>query len=183
MKLIVIFGASAVGKMTVGQELAKLTDLRLVHNHMIIEPIFEIFGRRDEDTEKQFTELIFERISNSDLCGMIFTHFWSLNNKTHWAYVEHLVDIFRRKGANIYFVELIASQEIRLQRNGTENRLQHKPTKRNVEASNARLIELDKKIRIETLDGEVPYENYVKINNTDLLPSVVAQMIKDKFSL
>jgi shikimate kinase len=39
MKLIVIFGASAVGKMTVGQELAKLTDLRLVHNHMIIEPI------------------------------------------------------------------------------------------------------------------------------------------------
>ena len=183
MKLIVIFGASAVGKMTVGQELAKLTDLRLVHNHMIIEPIFEIFGRRDEDTEKQFTELIFEGIATSDLGGMIFTHFWNLDKKAHWEYVECLVNIFRKKGAGIYFVELIASQEARIQRNGTENRLRNKPTKRNIEASNARLIELDGRIRTETHDGEVPYENYMKINNTDLLPNVVAQMIKDKFSL
>ena len=38
MKLIFLIGAGAVGKMTVGQELAKITPLRLFHNHMIIEP-------------------------------------------------------------------------------------------------------------------------------------------------
>ena len=44
MKLVIIFGNLAVGKMTVGQELAKITDLKLFHNHMTIEPVIEIFG-------------------------------------------------------------------------------------------------------------------------------------------
>ena len=44
MKLVFIIGDAAVGKMTVGQELMKITDLRLFHNHMAIEPVIEIFG-------------------------------------------------------------------------------------------------------------------------------------------
>ena len=50
MKLVIIIGNAAVGKMTVGQELAKITGLRLFHNHMMIEPVLEIFGgwRPDE---------------------------------------------------------------------------------------------------------------------------------------
>jgi shikimate kinase len=44
MKLVFIFGNSAVGKMTVGQELAKITELKLFRNHMTIEPVLEIFG-------------------------------------------------------------------------------------------------------------------------------------------
>ena len=39
MKLIIIFGAGAVGKMTVGQELTKITDLRLYHGHMDITSV------------------------------------------------------------------------------------------------------------------------------------------------
>ena len=39
MKLVIIFGNLAVGKMTVGQELAKITNLKLFHNHMTIEPV------------------------------------------------------------------------------------------------------------------------------------------------
>lgn len=37
MKLVLIFGPQAVGKMTVGQELAKITGLKLFHNHMTID--------------------------------------------------------------------------------------------------------------------------------------------------
>lgn len=37
MKLVIITGPQAVGKMTVGQELEKLTDLKLFHNHMTID--------------------------------------------------------------------------------------------------------------------------------------------------
>lgn len=43
MKLLLLFGDAAVGKMTVGQELCKITDFRLFHNHMTIEPVLEIF--------------------------------------------------------------------------------------------------------------------------------------------
>lgn len=37
MKLIIIFGPQASGKMTIGHELEKLTELKLFHNHMTIE--------------------------------------------------------------------------------------------------------------------------------------------------
>ena len=47
MKLVIIVGSGAVGKMTVGQELMRQTVLRLFHNHMMIEPVLEIFGRFD----------------------------------------------------------------------------------------------------------------------------------------
>ena len=45
MKLLFMIGNAAVGKMTVGQELMKITGLRLFHNHMTIEPVIEIFGQ------------------------------------------------------------------------------------------------------------------------------------------
>ena len=34
MKFVIIFGPPAVGKMTVGYELAKFTGLKVFHNHM-----------------------------------------------------------------------------------------------------------------------------------------------------
>lgn len=58
MKLLFIFGNSAVGKMTVGQELMKITDLRLFHNHMTIEPVIEIFGYFNGSTTKKLREVI-----------------------------------------------------------------------------------------------------------------------------
>lgn len=44
MKFILIFGPQAVGKMTVGHELTKITDLKLFHNHMSIELFHPFFG-------------------------------------------------------------------------------------------------------------------------------------------
>ena len=39
MDLILIIGAGASGKMTVGQALMARTGYRLFHNHMMIEPV------------------------------------------------------------------------------------------------------------------------------------------------
>lgn len=47
MGLLVFIGSGAVGKMTVGQELMKITDFRLFHNHHMIESVIEIFGKFD----------------------------------------------------------------------------------------------------------------------------------------
>ncbi|WP_433744437.1 hypothetical protein [Paenibacillus amylolyticus] len=44
MKLVIIFGPQAVGKMTVGQELEKITNLKLFHNHMTIELVSPYFS-------------------------------------------------------------------------------------------------------------------------------------------
>ena len=42
-KLVMIVGPQAVGKMTVGQELAKITDLKFMHNHETIDVLTNIF--------------------------------------------------------------------------------------------------------------------------------------------
>lgn len=82
-----------------------------------------------------------------------------------------------------YYVELVASREVRLKRNATENRLSQKASKRNIEISNQRLINDDMQYRLESHEGEIPFENYIKIDNTDIAPDVVAQMIKKNFDL
>ena len=72
MKLVIIVGSGAVGKMTVGQELMKITDLRLFHNHMMIEPVIDIFGYFHGGVTQKLREVIFEDFLKSDNEGMIF---------------------------------------------------------------------------------------------------------------
>lgn len=183
MKLVMIFGNAAVGKMTVGQELMKITPLRLFHNHMTIEPVIEIFGYFDGSVTKRLREVVFEEFAKSNNYGMIFTFMWALDAAEDWAYHDWVRSIFAPYGTEFYYVELVANRQTRLERNATENRLLHKASKRDIEASNARLQRDDERFRLESLPGEIPFENYIKIDNTHLAPDVVAQMIKEQFSL
>ncbi|MBR6049775.1 MAG: AAA family ATPase [Clostridia bacterium] len=183
MKLVFLIGDAAVGKMTVGQELMKITGLRLFHNHMTIEPVIEIFGKYDGKTIFRLRDVIFEEFAKSDNYGMIFTYMWAFDQRSNWDYVEHVKDIFAPYGTEFYYVELIAPQSVRLQRNATENRLSNKASKRDVETSNARLVRDDEKYRCVSLDGEIPFENYLRIENENISAAEAAKMIKEKFSL
>ena len=183
MKLLFMIGNAAVGKMTVGQELAKITGLRLFHNHMTIEPVIKIFGQYNGAAINRLRQVVFEEFAKTDNYGMIFTYMWAFDQQTDRDYVEYVKNIFMPYDTEFYYVELIASREVRLERNATENRLLNKASKRNVPVSNQRLIDDDKKYRLESMDGEIPFENYMKIDNTNLAPDVVAQMIKNQFNL
>lgn len=183
MKLVLLVGNGAVGKMTVGQELMKQTGLRLFHNHMTIEPVLEIFGQFHTEAILQTREVIFREFAKTDNYGMIHTVMWAFDCQEDWDYIDHVAEIFRAQGAEIYCVELVAPQEIRLQRNESANRLAHKASKRDLESSRQRVIEMDRQYRFESRPGEVPFENYLRIDNSQLEPDVVAAMIKERFSL
>lgn len=178
MKLVLIIGAGAVGKMTVGQELMKITGLRLFHNHMMIEPVIDIFGQYKPETITKLREIIFNDFVQSDCEGMIFTFMWAFNMESDWEYIDNLV----KKFDEVYCVELIASQEVRLNRNRTENRLIHKASKRDIEASDNRLLK-EKNYRLVSNEGEIPFKNYLKINNENIEAKAAAKMIKDIFNL
>ena len=183
MKLVFLIGDAAVGKMTVGQELMKQTGLRLFHNHMMIEPVIEIFGAFNGHVTRQLREVIFHEFAKSDNKGMIFTYLWAFDMQSDWDYVAHVSDIFRQQGAEIYYVELIAPQEVRLQRNETANRLAHKASKRDLEASRARLLRDDANYRCVSLPGEIPFENYLRIDNSEISAETAAKMIREYFAL
>ncbi len=110
---------------------------------------------------------------------------WAFDHKADWDYIEHVCDVFRKNSENleIIYVELVTSQDIRLQRNVTENRLANKASKRDVELSTQRLINDDNKYRCVSNDGELTFDNYIKIDNSNLEPSEVAILIKERFNL
>lgn len=186
MKLVFLFGPQAVGKMTVGQELAKITDLKLFHNHMTIDLVNNFFDYGTKEGKRLvslFRQEIFEEVSKSNLYGMIFTYVWAFNMQDDWDYVKQVSQLFESRGGTVYFVELEADLEERLERNKSSNRLEHKPSKRDIEWSEGDLMNSLENFRLNSLDGEINYSNYIKINNTNLRAEVVAKLIKDKFRL
>ena len=126
MKLLLLFGNSAVGKMTVGQALTKITPFRLFHNHMMIEPVLEVLGEFNVRVIARLRQVIFEEFAASEQYGLIFTFMWAFDQQADWDYVESVKRVFGLPEENVYYVELVAPQEVRLQRNATENRLAHK---------------------------------------------------------
>ena len=182
MKLVFIIGSGAVGKMTVGQELMKLTGLRLFHNHMTIEPVIAVFGNYNGKVVNEIREIIFREFAASDLPGMIFTYMWAFDQQADWDYIEHVKEIFVPYGTEFYYVELVAPQEIRLVRNATANRIANKPSKADVEASNARLKGEDA-YRLVSYEGEIPFDNYLRIDNSNLSAEDAAKRIRDTFRL
>lgn len=181
MKLLILIGNSAVGKMTVGQELCKITPFRLFHNHTIIEPVLEVFGSFYGPAIHRLREVVFEEFAKTDNYGLIFTYMWAFDMQSDWDYIERVKKIFDLPKEDIYYVELIAPQQVRLERNHTENRLMNKASKRDVAASDARLIRDDENHRCESYPGEISFPNYLRLENANISAEEAAQIIKETF--
>lgn len=100
-KFVFIFGPQAVGKMSVGQELAKETGLKLFHNHMTIDLLEPLFGFSPEmwKLTHLFRREIFKSFSKSDSYGMIFTKIWYFDKKEDWDEIENICQIVASEGA------------------------------------------------------------------------------------
>lgn len=177
MKLVLLVGAGAVGKMTVGQALMQKTGLRLFHNHMTIELVLDIFGEYDGAAVNALRRAVFESFAASGREGLIFTYMWAFDAPEDGAYIQQVASLFESHGAQIYCVELVAPQEVRLQRNATPNRLANKPSKRDLAATRQRLLQEDSKHRLQSRPGEIPFANYLRLENTDLSPQEAADAI------
>jgi cytidylate kinase len=84
MNLIFIYGPAAVGKMTVGNELSKITEFKLFHNHAtidIITPIFPFETPQFRRLCNGFRMQMFEEVAASDIPGIIFTFAWAFNHQ------------------------------------------------------------------------------------------------------
>ena len=185
--LVIITGPHAVGKMTVGQELAKITDLRLFHNHMSIELSLKLFDFGTPEfraLNETIRKTVFEQFATSDLPGLIFTYMMDFDQPSEFAYLNEIIELFSSHGAVCHVVELCADFEERLARNKSENRLAQKESKRNVERSEAEMRHTQATHRLNSREGEIlPFESYLKIDNTNLAPDEVARTIKKSLKI
>src|SRR5690348_1797479 len=109
MNFIVIFGPPAVGKMTVGQELARLTGYKLFHNHITIDLVHEYFAIDTPPFRRlvrEFRVRIIQEAAASNLPGLIFTFVWALDLDSDQQFINELKGIVENEGGKTYFVEL-----------------------------------------------------------------------------
>ena len=185
-KLVIILGPHAVGKMTVGQELSKLTGLRLFHNHMSIELARKLFDHSEKEwgiLNGTIRQTVFELFAKGDFPGLIFTYMCAFDMQSEFDYLLGIIDLFKANGADCFVVELCADFNVRLVRNKSENRLVHKESKRELEQSEAEMRRTSEKYRLNSYEGEkLPFENYMKLDNTNLPPEEAARKIMEYFT-
>lgn len=144
MHLVILFGPPAVGKMTVGREIAARTTYRLFHNHATIEPLLDVFDWGTPSFQRlkqEFRERVFEEAIASDLPGLVFTVVWALESTDDRAALEQMIAPVLASGGRVDFVELYADLATVLSREGTPERLAAKASKRDVEWARRSTIE------------------------------------------
>lgn len=179
---VFIIGAPASGKMTIGQELSKLTGATLFFNHQPIDFALAIY--------QDFTEEMWEfvRSVNFSFLGtsarhhrsVILTGVIDFSNQYNLMYLKDIQDLLNEYHQEILFVELETSLEERLRRNRTENRLKYKPLKRYVEVSEKEILETDKTDQLNSQKRPSGLHHYLKIDNTNLSAEEVAKQIQEK---
>lgn len=189
MNLIILFGPPAVGKMTVGQELSKLTGYKLLHNHMTIDLITEFFDFGTPQFGRlvpAFRQMLVAEAAASDLPGLIFTFVWAFDVEEDKQFVDGLRDNVAEYGGSTYYAELETGLEERLVRNRTENRLRHKKMA-DFKKTEAFMAQAQARYQMNSglnSGSDFPYpEQHVKINNMHLSARQAAEQIVQAFGL
>lgn len=183
--LIIICGPQAVGKMTVAESLRDKLKYNMMMNHDSIEISDKIFGFATP-AQKEFNAIFREKafeLAVKHNVDLLFTYVCAFEMPKERENLTRLADLFVSNGGNFYFVELSADVETRLERNTTPHRMERKASKRDIEWSKANLLRDMEKHRLNSNSDEFWFENHIKIDNTNLQPDEVADMVIEIFHL
>jgi chloramphenicol 3-O-phosphotransferase len=111
MKLVVLYGPPAVGKLTVAREVSRLTGLKLFHNHLSWNLVTSVFEWRSEAFNRallKIRQLMFREAAQADI-DLLFTFVYSASRadvaQSYFAAVED-------HGGTVCLVRLIAPREV-----------------------------------------------------------------------
>ena len=179
-----IIGAPASGKMTIGQELSRLTNATLFYNHQVIDFALEIYQDFTEEMWEFVRGMTFSFLGTSarNQRSVILTDAIDFSNQYQLLYLKRIQDLLNDYHQEILFVELETSLEERLHRNRTENRLKHKPLKRHIEVSEREILDTAETLQLNSQHQLNELHHYFKINNTNLSAEEVAKQIQNKMN-
>lgn len=180
-----IIGAPASGKMTIGQELSRLTDAILFYNHQAIDFALEIYQDYTEEMWEFVRGITFSFLGASarNQRSVILTDVIDFSNQYQLMYLKQIQNLLDDYHQEILFVELETSLEERIRRNRTENRLKHKPLKRYIEVSEREILETAETLQLNSQHQPNELHHYFKINNTNLSAEEAAKQIQNKMKI
>jgi chloramphenicol 3-O-phosphotransferase len=111
MKLIFLYGAPAVGKLTVARELAKLTGFRLFHNHLTVDLVSSLFSFGSEPfilLREKIWLAAFAAAARQDL-SLIFT--FNPERTVRARFIQDAIDIVEKENGEVVFVALTCAEQ------------------------------------------------------------------------
>ncbi|KAF1303039.1 hypothetical protein [Candidatus Enterococcus willemsii] len=191
MGLVVLIGAQAVGKMTVGKELEKQINGKLLYNHQTIDLFanFLDYGsetfRLSDLVRKELFQAFVRNKAENTTDTIIFTVLIDFDSPADQQFLQDISAIFLEAGEEVFLAELVTDLQTRMSRNICESRLAAKPSKRNIEHSQQELLLTAAESRLMSKPGEleklVPNATVMVIDNTNLSPVETAEQIKQMF--
>ncbi|WKF86044.1 hypothetical protein [Lacticaseibacillus pantheris] len=187
MSLIVLIGAQAVGKMTVGKELESSGTGRLLFNHETIDTFARFLGYGSATfalSDKMRKDLFRAFVTNTDTNTtdtIIFTVMIDFDSPDDTNFLRDISSIFLDANQDVFFVELTAPLDTRIERNVMPDRLAAKPSKRNVKKSQMMLLQSDHDFRLVSHPGELetafPNVHCTQIDTAKSTPATSAHTI------
>ena len=108
MKLVILYGAPATGKLTVATELARLTGYKLIHNHLIFNICISLYERFSKPLEVLYDDLFLVVLRNAlenNISGVITT--MCCDDARARPLFSTLQDKFVKEKLSVYFVQVV----------------------------------------------------------------------------
>ncbi len=125
MKLILIYGSPAVGKLTTANAIAKLTDFKVFHNHLTISAVKPVFEFGTAPFWKLVHLFRIETIAEAarENVNLIYTFCYAKDYDD--AHIAEITKAVEENGGAICFVLLIAEKSLIEKRILEESRKKH----------------------------------------------------------
>jgi len=173
MKLIFIYGAPAVGKLTVANELAAQTGFKVFHNHLSIDCIEPIFPFGTKSFWKLIDLIRVETIAEAARVGQNLIHTFCYAKGSDDEYVAQITKTVESNDGEVCFVLLTC------EKGELEKRVLEESRKRVNKANNLEI--LHEILNKYDLFSPVPERESLCIDNTSLSPSDTARRIVKHF--
>lgn len=180
--VIFIYGPIAVGKLTVAKILSKKLGYKLSHNHALNDFVDELFARSTFPSSRMKERLRYELMESAVKAKINFitTHAYSQNYVSDTGlsdpkYLENLEKKMKKCGANFYPIHLKASDKELLRRVSMNSRKNFKKLR------NKKIMQ--QWIKNSDFKTSPKLKNNFVIDNTNLSPKKVSEMIIKKFKL
>lgn len=177
--IIVLYGAMAVGKLTVGKVLAKKLGYKLTHNHLINDLVWSVFKRNSLESNtigEKFRYEFYETAAKSRH-SLVITHcyahdYYSQTGLSDPQYLKTLEKHLEKAGAKVLFVHLQAERQTLLKRVKNASRKKHS------KLTDASIMK--DYLNAKDFTTSAPVKNNLVIDNTNLSPKKVAEIIIKK---
>jgi hypothetical protein len=175
MKLLLIYGPPAVGKLTVAEEVAKLTGFKVFHNHLSIDCVTPVFEFGTPSFAKLVELIRIETIAEAARVGrdLIFTFCYAKDLDD--AYVASLIRAVEENGGEVCSVLLTAAESELEKRVTARSRRKHGKVK---------TTEFLRKFFVQyELFAPLNDRESLVLDNTSLQPEAAARAITEHFGL